>query len=185
MLTQLPVIVSSWDNEAGPPLPQSKDMEASVELGLFWLTVKWAPLKEMDDLLVKLPENPSLMPTEPAMPVASLAQTNLPVEEFQVSLLLEAVQDVKPAPYNCDAEAKPAISKSLEAETLFEIVILPESLEMVSIFRVAISMVAADIEAVCMPPAVIPMTLAPILKIPVSVSLPKVKLGKRAVPGWA
>ena len=95
---QSPVTVSSWDKEAGPPAPQSKEMEASVVSELLKLTVKWAPLKDIDDLSAKLPEKPSLIPMEPAMPWTSEAQENLPVELFQIILLVAPLQEVKPEP---------------------------------------------------------------------------------------
>ena len=76
VLTQLPVIDSFWDSEAGPPFPQSREMEASW----YWelkLMAKWAPLNDTDDLLVKPPENPSLMPRfAPLAPVWSDPQRN-------------------------------------------------------------------------------------------------------------
>src|SRR3989344_6104911 len=139
----LPVTVSSCDKEAGPPLPQSKEMEASC-CELLKLMAKWAPLKEREERLVKLPANPSLMPRlAPLPPVESLPQSNFLVDESQ----LRVSPGASPSPNNppslsgrlkAEILAVPDTSKSLvteaklEKEGAFEIVIWPESLDMVA-----------------------------------------------------
>src|SRR3989344_4286602 len=132
--SQKPVTVSSSDKEAGPPLPQSKEMEASC-CELLKLMAKWAPLKERDERLVKLPENPSLMPRlAPPLPVESVPQSNFPVDESQLRVSPGTSQSPSSPPslsgrLKAEMEAVPDTSKLLvtEARPLIKVISVIES----------------------------------------------------------